>query len=389
MNRLAFVCTAFLLAGCIGGYARTAHTGHLIVTLTDRETGEPITNATVVVRTQTEFNPDRTLESYFTKTSAMPDTNGVADVEFQFYEPRYNWWVDAPSHYSRKFGFGSGEEEMNCTVVESDYLDIDTNTVAGLEKYNELMGLYNSGDYMAYAAKFEPKSVTFDHTVIHRSVCLTPKHNPQPMCAHGGRTQLYLPMKNPAMIITNDLEIAHYKPVDIDLVECLIVRPIINPRRRFANEVGKVSDFHLERFSVTTNGVETQYGWIEFAPGCGAYITKEPDIREGRFPVIYEADTNAVFLSRIPFECSYVNGRAVYEDKLIKGDECMVLRTRAVTNDVGDVTSCNYSKIYGPLNAFRVLEFGSLIFNPRPNDPNLEYDLEHNLAPRGETCYRP
>jgi len=84
MNRLAFVCTAFLLAGCIGGYARTAHTGHLIVTLTDRETGEPITNATVVVRTQTqtEFNPARTLESYFTKTSAMPDTNGVAEVAF-------------------------------------------------------------------------------------------------------------------------------------------------------------------------------------------------------------------------------------------------------------------------------------------------------------------
>jgi len=88
MNRLAFVCTAFLLAGCVGGYARTAHTGHLIVTLTDRETGEPITNATVTVRTQTKFGLSYTVEEFFSKTSAPADTNGVADVEFQFYKPK-------------------------------------------------------------------------------------------------------------------------------------------------------------------------------------------------------------------------------------------------------------------------------------------------------------
>ncbi len=387
MSKLAYAGMAIFFAGCFAVHARTMHTGHFVVTVTDRETGGPITNATVVVRTQTEFNFGRTLESYFTKTRKTTDTNGVADVAFQFCESDYNWWVEAPSHYSGDFGFGYGDEHMDCEVVESDYLDIDTNTVAGLEKYNELAYLYEN-DYQGFVDRFEPKSVTFTNTVIHRSVCLTPKHNPQPMCAHGG-SDVYLPIKHPTTNVVNGIEVMHYKPVDFDMEECLVVSHDPNHDDFCDGAAGKVTDFHIERFSVVTNGVETKYGWIDFEPGCGAYIVKEPKISEGRFPLIYEADTNATFLSRIPFECSSANGRVIYEKKLIESDECMVLRTRAVTNEFGTVTNCNYSKIYAPFTGFRVLEIGSLIFNPRPNDPNLEFDLENNLAPRGERCYRP
>ena len=75
MKPLAYIpfVIASLLTGCALVHARTAHTGHLFVSLTDRETGGPITNATVTVRAQTEFNIGRTLESHFTKTSAMSE----------------------------------------------------------------------------------------------------------------------------------------------------------------------------------------------------------------------------------------------------------------------------------------------------------------------------
>ena len=84
MNKLVYIGLASILAGCMMVNARSFHTGHLFVTLTDRETGAPITNATVTVRTQTKFSLSHTLESFFTKTSALSDTNGIAHVEFQF-----------------------------------------------------------------------------------------------------------------------------------------------------------------------------------------------------------------------------------------------------------------------------------------------------------------
>ena len=385
-HKSAFAFCAFLLSGCLVAHALTAHTGHMYVTVTDAETGGPVTNATLTVRCQTEFNIGRTLERYFTKTSAQTDTNGVAHVEFQFYESDFNWWVESPSYYSNDFGFGHGDEHFGCIVEESDYMDINTNTVEGMAMYNELVRRYNSGDYYAYAELFMPKSVTYTNNVARRSVCLTPKHNPQPMYAHGD-AEVCLPMKGPTTFVTNGVEVTRYKPVDFDLQECLVVEKVKNPRSRFADDVGKVADFRIERFSVTTNGVHTTYGWLDFAPGCGAYVTKLPGAE--RYPLIYEADTNAVFLSRIPFEYSYVNGKCVYRKPLVRGDECMVLRTRAVTNAAGEVTSCRYAKIYGPMSALKRVGFSALIVNPRPNDPNLEFDMEHNLVEYGERCYRP
>lgn len=64
----------------------------------------------------------------------------------------------------------------------------------------------------------------------------------------------------------------------------------------------------------------------------------------------------------------------------------MVLKTRVVTNAVGEVTSCNYSKILGPVFIDNRLWFKYMVFNPRPNDPNLEFDMENNLA-TGRPCY--
>lgn len=137
-----------------------------------------------------------------------------------------------------------------------------------------------------------------------------------------------------------------------------------------------------------TNGVKTIHGTMAFAPGCGAYITQLPG--DGHYPLIYEADTNATFLSNIPFEYSIVSGSVVQASQLLSKDECMVLKTRVVTNEAGKVVSCNYSKIYGPMSVDRSMTFDSLVFNPAPNDPNLEFNGTNNFAkPYGNCWVRP
>ena len=393
MNKMVSLVGASLVAGCMMVNARMAHTGHLIVSLTDRETGGPITNATVAVRCQTKFSLSHTLESFFTTTTSRVDSNGVTNVEFQFYDPDFDWWVSSPTHYCHMYRVGARNEWLGCVVEESDYLHIDTNTVQGLAMYNELVQLDNNNDFLGLVSKFEPKSMTFTNNVVVRSASFYPKHNPRPMYTYGDMDGPRLSTVNPLPFTTNGLEVSRYKPVDFDMKECLVVSYDPNHDEEWDGPAGKIADFHIERFCVTTNGVKTTYGWIDFAPGCGAY--KRSTTGDESFPTTYEADTNAFFLSRIPFECSIVSGRTVHVERLLEKDEYMVLRTRVMTNDVGVVTNCNYSKILGPMTvtgpraSFDKVKFKALIFNPTSNDPNLEYDLKNNLSTRGSDSWCP
>ena len=104
---------------------------------------------------------------------------------------------------------------------------------------------------------------------------------------------------------------------------------------------------------MTTNGVVTTYGWLDFAPGCGAYVTTLPG--GGHFPVIYGAETNATFLSRIPYEYSCVSGKVVHISDPLNEGECMVLRTRALTNDVGEVVPNRFSTIQCAIVKFFII----------------------------------
>ena len=198
---------------------------------------------------------------------------------------------------------------------------------------------------------------------------------------------------NRTTIVTNGMEVTQYRRTDLDMKECLLLPTIDNYIPGWHTRAGEVSDFHIERFSVTTNGVHTRYGWIEFAPGCGAYKRNTRD--DPSFPTTYEADTNETFLTRIPFEYSSVTGQVVYAKNVLEGHEYMVLKTRVTTNEVGEITSCNYSKILGPMFVSDHwyprdhVSFQSMIFNPTPNDPNLEADLRSNLATRGYGSWYP
>lgn len=395
MNRLYCLVGVSFVAGCMVVHARTAHTGHLIVSLTDRETGGPITNAMVRVRVQTKrsIGGHSAPRSSFAIADSKADSNGVANVEFQFYYSDFDWWVKSPTHYCHRYRIGARNEWMGCVVEKSDYFNIDTNTVQGLAMYNELVSLHNSNDYLGIAAKFNPKSVAYTNNVVVRSASFYPKRNPRPMYAYDDMDGDYLPMKNPSLFLTNGLEVTRYKPVDFDMKECLVVSYKPDHDDFYDGPAGKVADFHIERFSVLTNGVKTTFGWIDFPPGCGAY--KRNTTGDDSFPTTYEADTNATFLSRITFECSSIGGDVVHFQDLLAEDEYMVLRTRVMTNETGVVTNCNYSKILGPMYISHPLDssdrvnFRSLIFNPTPNDPNLEYDLRNNLSTRGHGSWCP
>ena len=363
-----------MISGCMFVHA---HTGHLVVALFDKETGEAVTNATVTVTVDKCRSLSWHASPKYEHTSACTGTNGVADVSFSFNANMFSWKVSAPSHYSRRL-YPIGYEHFRAIVEPSDYLSIDTNTVEGLAKYNELRSLYDSGDIIGYLSKFEPKSVTYTENVVYRSASLYPKHNPQPMYAYAPPDK-YLPIKDGATVsVSNGVEITHYKPVDFDMKEDLFLPMIDDYIRGWHAPAGYISDFHLERFSITTNEVTNYYGWMEFASGCGAYIRKTTGDKS--FPMTYEADTNETFLSRIPFEYHSVSGNVVHVKKLLADDEYMVLRTRVMTNSVGVATNCYYSKILGPMTTDRRLKFKTMIFNPQPNDTNLECDLENNLA---------
>ena len=138
--RNALLIASMLLSGCSVLHASALKTGHLIVTLTDKETGGPITNATVTVRSCIVSSMGPTLDSHYRNTSAQANSNGIADVEFEFQSNMFDWWVSSPTHHCA--GSRSPYEHFNAVVVPSAYTHINTNTVEGLAKYNELKALH-------------------------------------------------------------------------------------------------------------------------------------------------------------------------------------------------------------------------------------------------------
>lgn len=350
-------------------------TGRLIVTFTDPE-NKPITNATVTVESPKSIGWGRGCDSEYNYTSAETDTNGVATVVFNFCHPRFLWFATAPSHHCVKHWY---VENFGRTVVKSDYLDFDTNTVDGLSRYNELKALENAGDYTSFSnlvAKFEPKSVIYTEKCIERSLMYYPKRNPQPMYFNTERIRYRMPMTE--TVVTNDsVAVRQYPTVDFDMKRNAFLRPLSG---RGGFDSGEVSDFKIIRSECVTNGVSVRSGWIEFAPGCGAYKGVKPG--DGSFNGFYEADTNAVFISRIPFEQREVEDRWKDTLPILSKNEYLVIRTRAMMDDLGTITNCHYAAIIGEMRApLERMCITSLIFNPRPNDPNLECDYSRKLKP--------
>lgn len=105
----------------------------------------------------------------------------------------------------------------------------------------------------------------------------------------------------------------------------------------------------------------------------GAYLMKTDRCSE--MTSVYVANTNADY--RSSFAYAFGRGNAGYHKVELKDGEYLVFRTRTIVNDKGELLSAHYGKIYGNWRFSEKggMAIGKIVFNPNPNDPNLE-DLE-------------
>ena len=120
-------------------------------------------------------------------------------------------------------------------------------------------------------------------------------------------------------------------------------------------------------------------GHIEFDENCGAYVGKKTGCK--RFPSVHSAHPECEFTRLFPI--TIVNcdefGIWLQESSVIGKDEYMVIRSRVSCDENGKIISANYSKILGPFGFKYLVVVDESVFNPRPNDTNLEFDPERNL----------
>lgn len=371
--RLASILFVWFVLVFAGSLVRADwHEGCLTVDLIDTD-GNPISDASVRVRTEKKQIWSRGVNSDYEVFSASSGTNGRASVCFRFNRPDFEWSVSTPSHYSQ-FSL-TRRECFGVNVVESDYLYAHTNTVEGLARYRELESLIGQGDEASltnFFARFEPSEIVYTQTNIYRSVRFYPKRNPQSMYAFNNLHWCYFP-QGESQILSNDVVVTQYPMVDVDLKRGAFLQ-----RENDCGEIGEVSDFRLCRSSVVTNGVQTFFGWIEFSPGCGAY--KAVKTGDDSFPTTYACDTNRTFVSCLEFHTSreLSTGRVLSSQRLLGDQEYLVLRTRMETDGAGHTNGWHYSKIVGPIRISSSFSFGQSVFNPRKNDINLEFDFMRN-----------
>ncbi len=120
-------------------------------------------------------------------------------------------------------------------------------------------------------------------------------------------------------------------------------------------------------------------GCIEFDENCGAYIEKQTGCES--FPSTHRVDPRREYIRSIPITIVFCDQFRVwvYESTVVSGNEYMVIRSRVKCDEKGNIISANYSKILGPAGLAGLVNFKESVFNPRPNDTNLEFDPERNL----------
>ena len=83
----------------------------------------------------------------------------------------------------------------------------------------------------------------------------------------------------------------------------------------------------------------------------------------------------------MPVLCEHRKGTQQYDYPLplLDKNSHIVLRTRVKYDDNGNMISANYSRILGEFSVLPSVSVAESIFNPVPNDTNLEFDPERNL----------
>ena len=166
---------------------------------------------------------------------------------------------------------------------------------------------------------------------------------------------------------------------------------------------GKVADFYYVRERPDETNMEVKVKWekssyflfkngepgypklgevvgrIEFDENCGAYVGKQTGCAS--FPTLYRADPNREYLQSFPIVIRGNGGGTVWleESDVVNGEEYMIIRSRVKCDEKGNIVLANYSKILGTMRLVGGVGVEETVFNPRPNDTNLEFDPKRNL----------
>ena len=143
---------------------------------------------------------------------------------------------------------------------------------------------------------------------------------------------------------------------------------------------GKVADFYVQREAAPSNDQITVNSSIIFkGKGNGAYIRKKVKTTSD-FKTDYEADTNGIYLTRLPLRHYPAPGNPAYTfSSIVKEDEYIVMRTRVERNAKGEIIKAYYSTMLGPVYIGKNFDWLIYYINPTPNDPNLEKGLTGNV----------
>ena len=339
MNKtlIAMVCLFMANCGC--------SSERLYVKIIDDE-GSPVTNAvvTVGVPPKTAFWGSKSQRRKGSAYHAQTGTNGEAVVSFNCVAANFRWSVRADGYYPSN-------------LFEEWFTDFDEVVLPP----------------------------AFTEVILHEhekrgNAILYRKRNPQPMYAYSREKVVKSPIANGRYGF--DLQLFDWLP------------PLGN---------GKIADFHYVRDRKDTERVERLIsqndehrirvfrsddpdapnlgevvGRVEFEPGGGAYVRKQTG--NENFPATYCANLSADYHASIPIKVCENNGKLwLQEGPVITESDYMVIRSRIKHDDQGNVISANYSKIIGPWGIGSLMCPYETVFNPRPNDTNLEFDPARNL----------
>ena len=143
---------------------------------------------------------------------------------------------------------------------------------------------------------------------------------------------------------------------------------------------GKVADFYVQRETSPTNNQVTVNSGIKFkGEGNGAYIHQKIKTSSD-FKTDYEADTNETYQAYLPL-CRHPAPKypQYTYSSIVKEDEYIVMRTRVEKNVKGEIIKAHYSAMYGRVRIGEAFYHQGYVFNPMPNDPNLEMDLKSSV----------
>ncbi len=334
MNRQCLTIAAMLFAnaGCASE--------RFFVRVTDDE-GYPVSNATVNV----DFTSSHVVfgEGTDHHYEAKTDTNGNAVVKFNCTTSDFAWHVDADGYY---------RSDIRTENFKSE--DVVIPPAFGFVKLHE-------------------------HEK-HGEVKLYRKKNPQPMYAYTREMGVLSPSANGRYGF--DLQLFDWLPPHGkgEVADFYYVRDRPDDARDkgFA-KLGKSGFFLFKNGEAGYPKLGDVIGRIEFAENCGAYIGKQTGCSS--FPSLYRADPNQEYLRSFPITIRGNGGHTVWleESDAVNGGEYMVIRSRVKCDEQGNIVSANYSKILGTMRLTGAVGVEEAVFNPRPNDTNLEFDPERNL----------